>query len=241
LGSDGAFRGVFRLVSVDGQPAPYYSPTGIGSVYSGDVALRPDGTFSLGIAGDTSVAQFTTGTFQSSAGEIHLSPSPEGPTTRPPRLLEIVSADTVALDVPAESGSIRLRFLRSRVWRPLETPAIYVLVDTTLREDYPYLNETTQVLFDSLVFLDDVFYRRHYSERFVEHLTSGDSVVRLSDWSTPGGYARDSLSVETLGLSLYYGGGGVFLDKLRIRDQTLERLTMVYYKRLLYEVYERRK
>lgn len=26
LGSDGAFRGVFRLVSVDGQPAPYYSP-----------------------------------------------------------------------------------------------------------------------------------------------------------------------------------------------------------------------
>jgi len=169
-------------------------------------------------------------------------------------VLEIVAADTVALDVPVDWGSIRVLLLRAPVSRLLVAPSTYVLssinghplTDTLPSEDPTRPSPTTQILCDSLVFLDDVFYRRHGSARRVTHLESGDSVVNVFEWSIRGLYTADGNSTDRLRVSEYLGGAyfGVGDGFLNIDGQALLRHTGVtspYYKfRMFVQQYDRR-
>src|SRR5688572_10918188 len=68
-----AVAGHYRLASVDGQPLPYVAPpsTGFGgeAIRHGDLVLRGDRTFRIGIGG---AAGSLVGTFRLTRGEIQL-------------------------------------------------------------------------------------------------------------------------------------------------------------------------
>jgi hypothetical protein len=190
--------GYYRLVSVNGQALPYLSPPSMGlpmRIWRGDLVLRPNGTFSHGVGGDVGFGFVADGTYRLSNQEIvfqiHGAPIDAGLTAQ-------VSGDLISFaypDLPGHSMTFtyrraqlapstlpsdryRLRSINGRTDDPL------VAYDSTIG-DTRYV---ATVAFDSLVFSDDVFFRRHRSESAIGYVGGAPGTVSAEEWTTWGAY-----------------------------------------------------
>jgi hypothetical protein len=186
-----AVSGVFRLVSVNGQPVPWASPPSMGlliTVDHGDLHLRGNGTFGLGVGG--SLGWFVSGQYRAfEDNRVRL------------MLTNGSAIDTMTLTVRGDSAVLTLtnRYVFKRVATPQTiTPGIFVLAAINgrgppLTEGDTVINGeryVARVQYDTVTFLDGMFYQRHRSESAVRYLASGDSVVGAAEWTNFGAHDR---------------------------------------------------
>jgi hypothetical protein len=223
--------GYYRLVSVNGQSLPYISPPSAGmpvQITRGDLVLRSNGTFSLGIGGNVAFGFVVSGTYRRSGGDLVLEgPEPVGDFVVP------VSGDSITFTSSDFSGQpltltyrrtqlgsstvpgdrYRLRSIDGRTAEPL------VEYDTTFGEH----RSVGHVLFDSLTFSDGVFFRRHRSESATGYTNGQVTTVSASEWTTWGAYESGPGWV----VLLHYSPPPSVLgrDSLSIAGDTLVRRT----------------
>lgn len=215
--------GYYQLASVNGQPLPYLPPSiGLATpITRGDLVLRADGTFSHGLGGTIAFGLVVDGTYRLSARELVF----EGMAPIDDVVAE-VSGDSITFAYPslvtqpmtftyrrAQLGPgtlpgdrFRLRAINGRTDEPL------VVYDTTIGDQ----RSVGYVAFDSLIFSDGVFFRRHRSESAVGYTNGQVATVSSAEWTTWGAYesgpgwvvlvhyspppsvrARDSLSIAS--------------------------------------------
>jgi hypothetical protein len=223
--------GSYRLVAVNGQPVPYTSPPSMGlpmRITRGDLVLRPNGTFRHGLGGDVGFGFVSDGTYHVGGGEIAFhGATPLDGTVAP------MSGDSIIFAYPGLVGSpltltyrraqlqpstlptdrYRLRSINGRIAEPL------VAFDTTIGDQ----RSVGYVAFDSLIFSDGVFVRRHRSESAVGYTNGEVTTVSESEWTTWGAYESRPGSVLLFHYSPPFGVAA--RDSLSTRGDTLVRRT----------------
>ena len=188
--------GYYRLVSVNGQSLPYLSPPSIGAfvqITRGDLVLRPNGTFGHGIGGSVGFGFVVEGTYRLSARELVL----EG--TEPiDDVVARVSGDSIIFTSPDFAGQpMTFTYRRAQVGQHTMPSDRYRLSSINGRTEEPLVEYDTtignqrsvgQVLFDSLMLSDGVFFRRHRSESAIGYVDGDVSTVSSSEWTTWGAY-----------------------------------------------------
>ncbi|HEY8470215.1 MAG TPA: hypothetical protein VIL18_11260 [Longimicrobiales bacterium] len=226
--------GVYRLATVNGMPVPYSSPpsTGLSStIVSGDLYLRPDGTFGLGVQCTCTPPPFGECTCQ-----VHQGPILEGVWRRDGSTLHLTGHGGADIDAELRGDSVMVTFggagpvyvfrrdRRARV-SPAPVAGTYIMTALMGRPDltYEYTIEgrhyTYQILYDTLTVIDDVFFRRKRAEITV---SAAADTFRHS-FTAAGGFDVDA---ETLVLRHYAvpaPSAVPRLDSLRILQDGLER------------------
>ena len=188
--------GYYRLVSVNGQAPPYLSPPSMGPfvrITRGDLVLRPNGTFSHGIGGTVGFGFVVEGTYRLSTRELVL----EG--TEPiDDVVARVSGDSIIFTSPDFVGQpMTFTYRRTQAGSSTVPSDRYRLRSINGRTDEPLVEydptiggqrSVGQVLFDSLVFSDGVFFRRHRSESAIGYIDGEVATVSASEWTTWGAY-----------------------------------------------------
>lgn len=188
--------GVYRLVSINGQPVPWVSPPSSGffmAVESGDLHLRGNGTFGMGVAG----GGFTSGNYRAVSGDRVRLTLTDGSAIDTMTLT--VGGDSAVLNVQEQAGmvTLTLSYVFKRVATPQTiTPGVFVL--SAINGRGPPLTEADTVIngerfvarvhYDTLRFIDEKFYQRRRSESAVRYLTNGDSVFSAVEWTTFGAH-----------------------------------------------------
>lgn len=234
-----AVAGLYRLRSINGQPVPYGIPTSSGFFWitHGELLLRPDGTFTAGIAdGDGGVA---VGTYSVSGGSVLALRPQTGGYGEAIVLSGFVAGDSAVVEVPgapwapSSSGS-RYAYQRSVVPTPGPvTAGTYVLSEVNGVPEgvggagFVFYDGTSaghrfvrRVLFDTLTFADGVFFRRHRATLDSSFWVDAPAPTTASrngvDWgSYTGGAAAIALQP--------YAEPGSAPDSLRVASQTLTR------------------
>ena len=242
-----AVAGHYRLVSVDGQPLPYVAPpsTGFGgeAIHHGDLLLRGDRTFRIGIAG---AAGSVAGTFRLNGGEIRLM-GISGPGDSPGAIFSgLVDGDSIGVDAETATSMRRYVFRRAQRDPVAVSPGIHSLTAINGRGEPLTSYDTvidgnhyvTRVLFDSLEFVDAVFYRRHRSEVSVVEDATGTPLATSS--TTTRGYGGYGGSSDVVVLRPYWRAPNEpWSDTLAVVGSALVRTTPLIG-RTLVERYERR-
>ncbi len=223
--------GYYRLVSVNGQALPYVSPPSMGfsmHITRGDLVLRPNGTFRHGLGGNVGFGFLTDGTYQVGGQEIAFDGS--GPIDD---AVARISGDSITFAYPDLVGNpltftyrraqlqpttipsdrYRLRSINGRTAEPL------VAYDTTIGDH----RSVGYVPFDSLLFSDGVFFRRHRSESAIAYTNGDVATVSASEWTTWGAYESRPGSVVLIHYSPPLGVAE--RDSLSILGDTLVRRT----------------
>ena len=186
--------GLYRLVSVNGQAVPWTSPPSSGflaTIEHGDLYLRGNGTFGLGIGGNTGGQ--VSGNFRAlNSTQIRLTVTGGLPS------------DTVTVTLAGDSASFlsthRFVFKRVTTLQSIN-PGVFVLATINGRGGSPLVESDTvidgnrfvaRVHFDTLHFMDEVFYRRHRYQSHVTYTASGDSNFSSVEWTNFG--AHDTIS-----------------------------------------------
>lgn len=209
--------GLYRLASVDGMPVPVYFPpsTGLDPILGGDLYLRADGTFGLGL--QCFQCGLDEGAWRLDGSTLHL-------TGRGGADIDAeLKGDSVTTTLGG-SGPVFVfrRDRRARV-SPAPVAGTYVMTALMGRPDLTFeytLDEgryTFQILYDTLTVIDDVFFRRKREEITV--LPSGDT--SRHSFAVAGAF---DVEAETLRLR-HYAAASVAppQDSLRILQDGLER------------------
>jgi hypothetical protein len=215
--------GLYRLESVGGNPLPHIVPTALGfivSVSGGELLLRHDGTFTHGIA--TGLGPYS-GTYEIHDGAITLTATGD---------FEYVvtgtwSPSTVTLNYPASPGNAPYTFKRVAPPAVPMATGLYVLtslngggMSVSFGTDYAF-----RVQYDSIVFSDRTFYRRHRRERSVFHPGQPDSLYSELEFMGGGSILGDgSRVVLQRYYELYFGGSAPIYDTLTVQEGSLVRV-----------------
>jgi len=198
----GSVVGFYRLVTVNGEPLPVSFVSG-GTISRGDLLLRADGTFGLGIA--SQAGDFVSGPYRGTGPSLELGfPASGGDATQRRWRPAAMRGDSVLLVITLgdeASGQFDLRYVfrRAPLPRGPVTDGRFALTSTghsgsspfVLREYLPQSDGSRfveMVLFDTLTFSDGLFFRQHRLERYVRYLADGDSLVGRQEWNAPGVY-----------------------------------------------------
>jgi hypothetical protein len=92
---------------------------------------------------------------------------------------------------------------------------------------------TLRVAFDSIIFIDDVFYRRHYTEETVIQQGNGETSVIPTSNELTGAYGGSATEVT------FRAYGGIERDNLAVMGTSLVR-TRMFFDRTLVLRYDRR-
>ena len=230
----GAGPSLYRLVSVDGSALPFSGPSApFGwweTVTHGELLLRADGSFALGLPSG-GMSMLLEGRWRRDGASLRLA-HPIAAGAPDAELGATVAGDSVVLVAGAAQPSRTYVFRRASLPRPPVAAGTYVLTSRHGRSDLVLEYEqhgqrfVDRVLFDSLTFVDGLFYRRHRSEYAVSYLPTGDSLDASTAWITYGSYESvdgrlllrdyqprplawpvDSLVVETDVLARRWTGG----------------------------------
>lgn len=202
-----AIDGYYALASVNGQALPYVPPPSVSSptvsISVGDLALRADGTFGRWVKG----SGFETGRYRADGSTLYL--------TYPPRRLGASITDTLVTSgdslVGRMSGLISSPFVnvvfRRSTSAPAVTTGLYVLTAINGRGAPFVLTDVVfgtdrfvhRVSYDSITFMDGVFFRQHRMERQVRYLPSGDSLAGYTELVETASYRGQGSS-----LALYH-------------------------------------
>lgn len=226
--------GYYRLMSVNGQPLPYFPPSlGLTVIIRrGDLLLRPNGTFRYGLPGNLVFDQVVDGTYQQSGRELVL----RGAAVPSDELIGHVSGDSITVAYPDLAGnSLALVFRRVQL-EPSGVPSDdYRLRSINGRSDEPLVaydstigdhRLVTYVVFDSLFFSDGVFFRRHRSESAVGYTNGEVTLASEAEWTTWGTYESRPAAVVLLHYGASPGSGVPARDSLSIAGDTLVRRSL---------------
>jgi hypothetical protein len=222
--------GHYRLVSVNGQPLPFFPPSlGLTVIIQrGDLLLRPNGSFRHGLAGNLIPGQVLDGTYRQSGREVMLRGAVPNDD-----LVARVSGDSITLAYPTFTGNsvtlvyqrvplepsvvpaddYRLRSINGRTAEPL------VVYDTTMGDH----RHVATVVFDSLLFSDGMFFRRRRSESAIGYTNGQVTSASASEWTTWGTYESRPSAVVLLHYSVPPASGVPARDSLSIAGDTLVR------------------
>lgn len=187
--------GYYKLASVNGQPLPYNAPPSLGqvlgSIWRGDLVLRPDGTFAHGLGGG--IGGLVEGRYRVAGNEIVFETDalyPGDGTVARASVDQLTFTYTEATD-----RTLRFTFHRAQLPPGLPTGG-YRLTSIDGRTSPPLVAYDTsfgttryvrQILFDSIVVTDGVFFRRHRLWRDSTYRDSGIDGGEI-EWSTWGAY-----------------------------------------------------
>ncbi|HEY0971033.1 MAG TPA: hypothetical protein VGE02_08710 [Gemmatimonadales bacterium] len=192
--------GRYRLASVNGRPVPYMAPTSSGYlvlVSHGDLLIRGDGSFALGITDVTGLGMLATGRWSGGGDAVRLAFDPWGPGVPGSRLEALADGDSIAVDTEFALGvpsPLRLVFRLAPLPRPTVSSGTYVLTSMAGSTDLAFEDtagghrRVHRVLFDSLTFIDGLFFRRHRSERTEWYRNPTDPEIGSEEWVTFGSY-----------------------------------------------------
>jgi hypothetical protein len=203
--------GVYHLASINGQGLPFtYVASPLGgyagvTIDQGALHLREDRTWGWGVGGvgygllAGRVASFESGTYVGSDNRFRLIPEP-GPLSRSDTLELKVAGDSAVLDAMTTLGQFRYAFQRGAVNIAAMTRHTYLLTSIDGRGPpflvfdtvYEFDRYVEEVLFDTIAFVDEVFYRQHRHERKVLYPTDGDSSWSSLEWTGYGSYAANT-------------------------------------------------
>ncbi len=164
--------GRYRLDSVAGKavPAALSLTTGHVTYYGGDLHLRGSSTFAYGIQGLQPA--YEEGQWSVAGADLELTSAFTGLTT-----IAHIQGDSVVLRLPVSyspSSASHLNFTFRLDAAPVtEMTGAYILSSVMGRDDrryewkYPGHSDTYffEVQFDTITFLDELFFKRHRSER----------------------------------------------------------------------------
>jgi hypothetical protein len=224
--------GYYRLVSVNGHSLPYLPPS-IGQarpITRGDLVLRPNGTFSHGLGGDIAFGLVTGGTYRVSGRELVL----EG--TEPiDDVVARVSGDSIIFQYPSLiTQPLTLTYRRAQLGQGGIPGDRYRLRSINGRSDEPLVEYDTTigdqrsvglVHFDSLVFSDGVFFRRHRSESATSYTNGDVATISAAEWTAWGAYETRAGSVVLEYYSAPPFSSLVARDSLSVAGDTLVRRT----------------
>lgn len=225
--------GYYRLMSVNGQPLPYFPPS-VGLtviIRRGDLLLRPNGTFRYGLPGNLVFDQVVDGTYRQSGRELVL----RGPVPND-ELVAQVSGESITLAYPDFAGNPLTLVFRRVQLEPSGVPSDdYRLRSINGRSDEPLVaydstigdhRLVTYVVFDSLSFSDGVFFRRHRSESAVGYTNGEVTSASAAEWTTWGTYESRPAAVVLLHYGAPPGSGVPARDSLLIAGDTLVRRSL---------------
>jgi hypothetical protein len=170
-----AAAGYYRLESVNGQTLPYIAPPSLGfpplAVQHGDLLLRGSGAFSLGIA--SIGGGYVTGRYRASGDELRLTAAPteDGPSSF--NVTGIAASDSVVIELGVAPWSHRYLFRRGERDPAPIAPGLYTLDAINDDDDAPFTRydevisgtrHVGHIQYDSIQFIDAVFYRQHLAE-----------------------------------------------------------------------------
>ena len=242
-----AAAGSYDLVSVNGMPLPYTYPVSVGfsgGVYHGDLVLRGNRTFRLGIGGWA--GGMASGTFNVAGDELTLTLPSSEPGGSGTEFSGEIAGDSVVVDLGLSPTPFRYVFRRAQRERITAASGTYTLTavngngeplmtrDTVIGGD----RHSTRVLFDTLVFVDDVFYRQHRAEESVLELADGTHL--LSGQATDAYGSYDGAPGKVVLRPYLPLATGRWSDTLAIVNESLVRTT-TFTDRTLEEKYERRR
>lgn len=212
--------GIYRLATVDGAPVPvFFSPsTGLEPILSGDLYLRADGTFGLGLQ---CTCEFHEGVWRLDGTTLRL--TGHGGAD----IAAELQGDSVSARF-GESGSVFVfrRDSRARV-SPAPVAGTYVMTALMGRPDLTFeytVDETQhafQILYDTLTVIDDVFFRRTREETTIRVLPTGDTLRTGQSFTLAGAFDVEGGTL----LLRHYAAASVAppQDSLRILQDGLER------------------
>lgn len=252
--------GRYALVTVNGGAVPWSGALltvgGVRTITGGDLLLRADGTFGVGIRGDA--GSFTVGRYTSdsttAAGDRALTlhyPNGTTPADSAHTML-LARADSVIWIIPPASGYLGARFAFVRAAMPT-SPARGTFALTSVGTDdvapfelFSTMNGEERsvrvVAYDTLTFEgDDPFFRQHRLEQVLSISARGDTTpTALWSWIAWGSYARGEngeLILQSFSPSwedrmadtVWVASGGASLERRwrRLDDTIVERLTRV--------------
>ena len=201
--------GRYALVTVNESALPWTGMIGstgaTTTIEGGDLVLRADGTFGVGLTGEP--GYFTLGRYTSdsvtSEGEraltLHYFIGPSAADSAHAALL--TRGDSVIWTIPSAEGfpGARLAFLRTAVAPAVEGTFALTSVNGDASPPHVILDDAAgdgrflvAVAYDTLDFHDDgVFFQQHRSEHSFHVTAEGDtSVASVMAWSTWGSYSR---------------------------------------------------
>ena len=198
-----AAAGTYRLRTVNGGPLPYMSQTlfGFVSITSGDMVLRRDETFTLGMT--DGVGSVALGTYDVSGSALTLRLVGAG-SGQPVILSGLVAGDSAVVEVtPSPTfGGPTMRYAYER-YSPAPGPITngrYALVAVTgvAQSGGPGFvtydstaggsHTVERILYDTLTFSDGVLFHRHQAEE----LTWNDALSSSSERAEWGSYTGTS-------------------------------------------------
>jgi hypothetical protein len=214
--------GIYRLVSVNGRALPvYFAPsTGLPPILSGDLHLRADGTFGLGV--QCSLCSLIEGAWQRDGADLRLT-----------------GHDAATIDARIEGDSVTLTFSgvdnvyvfkrdRSRSADPTRVSGTYVVTALMGRPDLTYemtrgegSSEIFRIEYDSLTILDGLFFRHARKEmRLITSAEDPDgSPIYVSSMTGHGAYDVEG----DLLLLRHYASQSPAVDSVWILPNGLER------------------
>jgi hypothetical protein len=197
--------GLYRLVSVNGQPVPWTAPPSLGFsgyvIEHGDLQLRANGSYGFGMGG--SGGWLEEGQFRVSGTTVRLLPPPGA---SPDTTTVTLAGDSAVIQLgeaeppgdrpglPAPLPNTRLAFKRTTVPNPV-APGPFALVAVNGRSSLVELDTimfgerfVTRVRYDTITFIDRIFVRRHRRQESVHYLSNGDSVKGDFEYTTFGAH-----------------------------------------------------
>jgi hypothetical protein len=196
--------GLYRLVSANGQLVPWVSPPSLGFLYAiehGDLQLRVNGSYGLGMGGTG--GWLVEGQFRVSGTTVRLLPPPGAP---PDTTIVTLAGDSAVVEraqaeqpverpvLPLPLPAMRFVFKRTSVPNPV-APGPFALIAVNGRTSLVELDTimfgdrfVTRVRYDTIAFIDRIFYRRHRRHENVRNLSNGDSVKDDFEYTTFGAH-----------------------------------------------------
>ena len=234
--------GLYRLAAVGGLPLPYVCPPGVFAptctVPRGELLLRSDGSFVESIGG---LQVFLEGTYSASANEVQFSLPPFEPGGSPINFNARLDGDSLVADgfgsLIVTPSPLHLVFRRSTIPSAPIRDAAFALSQVNGKSDSFVESDTVlsgtryvyRVDFDSLVFLDGMFFKQHRRTSNSAYLANGDSLTGDDETRTFGTFTGNNawfvLDRASSLDSLAVGPGTTLTRRIRLRaNAVLEEL-----------------
>jgi hypothetical protein len=223
-----AVVGYYRLVSVNGQTLPYISPPSLGLstvvIWRGDLLLRSDGSFMQGMG----IGATREGTYRLSGREIVF--RAQGAGGEGSDVVGNLSGDSISITSADPLRPLHFVFRRAHLTASSVPSQHYHLTSINGRTAVPLVMYDTvigdtryvgRVLFDSLTFLDGIFFRQHRAEEVRGYRAGSEPLIADDEWTTWGAFESGSGWIRLM----HYSSSGSAGDSLSIVGDTLVRRT----------------
>jgi hypothetical protein len=191
-GPDGT-SGLYRLASVNDGALPF-SGSGL-RITRGELLLRSDGSFIEAIDG---VGALLEGTYSPAAGEIRFRAANGG--AQPTTFSATTHGDSIVF---AAAGSLKLVYRQAPMAAAASRGSRYFLTQVNGVGRPLILGDTVikgtryvgRVDFDSVTFLDGMFFKQHRRESGTQYFANGDSLVTANDGRSYGSFTTGDATV----------------------------------------------